>query len=232
MATMTSRTVVRRSLRNLVVPAVAGILGAVATIAVVRATGLVNGWPADLVLAVVAGAVAATAVADRAALRRGVAVPSWYDELQREFDRARRHGRPFALVRFEIPARSRRRLVGVMDGLARQLPELVGTGLRITDRAWVEDDTIVVLAPEADQVAAQALVARLQDAIRERSGSTEDLRCTIAVFPDDGLTTGALLAALDHGARGGALPSPISPLPAPPPATTTASSDDVAATVS
>jgi hypothetical protein len=231
MATLTSRTVVRRSLRHVVVPAIAAIVVGLATIVVIRATGLVSGWSADLVLAVIAGAIAATAVADRAAFRRGIAVPTWYDELHREFDRARRHGRPFALIRAELPTSSRRRLVGVMDGLARQLPEMVGTGLRITDRVWVEDDALVVLAPEADQAAAQALAARLQDAMHEGVGSRSDLRWSIAVFPDDGLTTGALLAALDHGARGRSLPSPISPLPAPPSATT-GPGDDVAATVS
>ena len=228
---MTSRTVVRRSLRHLVVPAIAAVVVGVATIVVIRATGLVNGWPADLVLAVVAGGIGATAVADRAALRRGVAVPTWYDELHREFDRARRHGRPFALIRSELPVPRRRRLVGVMDGLARQLPEMVGTGLRITDRAWLEDDALIVLAPEADHAAAQALVTRLATAMREGLGSAEAVRWTVAVFPDDGLTTGALLAALDHGARGGSLPSPISPLPAPPSAST-GPGDDVAATVS
>ena len=100
-----------------------------------------------------------------------------WTELRVELARARRFGRPFALVR--------------VDGMrGRRLK----AGLRSIDRHWVADRATYVLLPESDREGAASLVARLR---REAADVLEGCSVAIAAFPDDGLTSGALLERLE-----------------------------------
>ena len=128
------------------------------------------------------------------------------EALRSELDRARRHRRGFALVRLELagagwdlpPTPS-------SDGIAAVTLRLIGSSLRITDRAWLEDGDVILLLPESDRSTAEAFVDRLRSSAPARF--TE--RQGVASFPDDGITSGALLDALDRMMRGTPVPSPI-----------------------
>jgi hypothetical protein len=80
---------------------------------------------------------------------------------------------------------------------------LVGAALRITDLAWLDEDGLVILLPESDRSTADALADRIRAAAPDRFAE----QVGIAAFPDDGLTSGALLDALDRDAHGQPVPS-------------------------
>jgi hypothetical protein len=133
------------------------------------------------------------------------------DEFRRELDRARRHRRSFALVRLGIdpaagaagapPALA----AGRPNGGPNDLVRVVGSSLRITDRAWRDGDDVMIMQPETDRASAEAFADRLRAGAAERIPT----RITIAVFPDDGLTSGALIDALNRAERGDPLPEPL-----------------------
>jgi hypothetical protein len=123
-----------------------------------------------------------------------------------ELDRARRHRRSFAMARLELvhpPADVIRDPDG--DGIDSATIALIGASLRITDRAWLDDGDAIILLPESDRATAEAFAERVRKAAPGRFGS----RIGLAVFPDDGMTSGALLDALERGIRGDARPAPI-----------------------
>ena len=91
------------------------------------------------------------------------------------------------------------------DGIARTTIRLIGSSLRITDHAWLEDGDVVILLPESDGATAAAFAERVRTAAPGRF--TE--QTGIAAFPDDGLTSEALLDALERRGRGADLPSPM-----------------------
>jgi hypothetical protein len=134
-------------------------------------------------------------------------VASGRDAFRAELDRARRHRRTFAMARLELaePAVDRAADGPSGDGIARATIELIGASLRITDRAWLEDGDAVILLPESDRATAEAFAERVRTAAPGRFTD----RIAFAVFPHDGLTSGALLDALDRGLRGDARPSPL-----------------------
>ena len=76
--------------------------------------------------------------------------------------------------------------------------------LRLVDRTWVDDGAVYLLLPETSRAAADALVGRLQTIAPELLPG--DVR--MATFPDDGLTSGALISAV-HGASLSQVPTPI-----------------------
>lgn len=106
----------------------------------------------------------------------------WTD-VERELDRCRRYGRSFALV-----ALSPGEAEPAGAGLPRQLRSL--------DVAWWENGRLLVLVPEAGRAEAEALLARLA-ADAPEIVTAADAR--VAVFPEDGLTGGALRACLAGG---------------------------------
>lgn len=112
----------------------------------------------------------------RKAANGGGSVGGW-PAVERELDRSRRYGRGFALL--ALPSADQ--------------PEAVTAELRSLDVAWQERGLLYVLLPESGRDAAAALLGRLAAiapalATREHAG--------IAVFPEDGLTSGALRACL------------------------------------
>ena len=130
-------------------------------------------------------------------------VTGWI-EFRRELRRARRGGRPLTILRIagaELPGGA-----GGATDLATHARALERR-LRIVDRAWVDDDSIYVLLPESTRAAAEALIARI------RAGAPDELPelVRIATFPENGLTSGAIIATLDDGVVEH-VPIPIRPL--------------------
>ena len=115
-------------------------------------------------------------------------------EFHRELARARRFDRPFALVRLaNAHAPAPDGLVTVRDGVA--------AGARRTDRAWIDGDDVLVLLPESSPTTAARFIERVV------TGRTDiALVPTLAAFPDDGITSGALIAVAYGGA---VVPTPI-----------------------
>jgi hypothetical protein len=125
-----------------------------------------------------------------------------WTEFRRELRRSRRAGRPLTLVRLagdELPAGG---MNGSDDLLTRS--RRLRLHVRLVDRTWVDDGSIYVLLPESPRSAANVLIER----IRERSPGQLPERVRIATFPEDGLTSGALIAAVFDGALD-AVPIPI-----------------------
>lgn len=118
---------------------------------------------------------------------------SGWEDLHRELARARRHERPLAIVR--LPGK------GGTDAAARATA--IAPFLRRIDRVWSEHGDVNVLLPETDRAAAERLVERLRAGQPETFGT----EASIASFPADGLTSGALLSTL-YGA-----PLPIVAVP-------------------
>jgi hypothetical protein len=130
-----------------------------------------------------------------------------WTEFRRELRRARRGGRPLTVLRIagdELPTDGPDG-PSVLGTRSRRL----GLHLRLVDRTWVDDGSIYVLLPESPRAAANALIGR----IRAESPGQLPERVRIATFPDNGLTSGALIAALHDGVVD-AVPIPIRPMTA------------------
>lgn len=129
-----------------------------------------------------------------------------HDAFRAELDRARRHRRTFAMARLELAASPDGATIAEGDdGIAIATVQLIGASLRITDRAWLEDGDAVILLPESDRATAESFAERLRAAAPGRFTD----RLAFAAFPDDGLTSNALLDALERGMEGSPMPSPI-----------------------
>ena len=190
----------RRSLLAIAVPVtVLGIgLGIVAADAV---SGI---WPFAGALIALVGATVAVAV---------VLATTWpapadvttddtaWTEFRRELRRARRSARPLTLLRIPTPGRA------TSEGPdAATVVRDIGAELRLIDRTWVDGDSIYVMLPESSRAAAEVVVERL----RGTSASSVIDAAGMATFPEDGLTSGALLAAV-HGTAVGQVPIPLRP---------------------
>ena len=101
------------------------------------------------------------------------------DVLSQEMERARRYERPLALL--------------WVDTRDREVPfeAIVGT-LRTIDHAWADEHGVRILLPEARRDEGEACIRRLVEVAPELEPA--DVR--LAVFPDDGVTTGALFSQL------------------------------------
>ena len=109
----------------------------------------------------------------------------------RELYRSRRYGRHLALV--GAPA------------VGPEALETLAFSLRMLDRVWTGGDQVYVLLPEADRAEAEGLLRRLAG----EETMLEVERAQVAVFPDDALTSEALIEAArviqktrkNHGGR-------------------------------
>lgn len=125
-----------------------------------------------------------------------------WEELRREIARSRRYGHDFVLIRvphaLSLPVRrSRWPRSRRSEDVARKLRSLV----RVLDRVWANNGSVYVLLPESDRPAGERLLARVREAAPELF---PDDGVHLAAFPADGLTSGALLAALGKGKENGA----------------------------
>jgi hypothetical protein len=121
-------------------------------------------------------------------------------EFRRELRRSRRSTRPMTLVRTLARLGPETASEEDPDVRSRRLHE----HLRLVDRTWVDDGAVYVLLPETSRAAADSLVSRLQTVAPDLLPG--DVR--MATFPDDGLTSGALISAV-HGASLSQVPTPI-----------------------
>ncbi len=118
-------------------------------------------------------------------------------ELQLELERSRRFGHPFALVGIWCRPTQRERwtflreVAGSLDGLVRRV-----------DRVWIQGSGVYVLLPECDRTKLEATLARWRDPVARLLGEDAGAQVSSAVFPDDGLTSGALFDALARRGQG------------------------------
>lgn len=150
-----------------------------------------------LLLALVAMPRAAAPDAGRREVSR-LAETGWA-EFRRELRRTRRAARPMTVVR--IPAADP--AAADDDLLAARAEHLAGE-LRLVDRTWIDDGSLYVLLPESPREAAASVLERI--GMRRPDLLSGELR--MATFPDDGLTSGALISAI-HGSPSGHAPTPI-----------------------
>ena len=112
-----------------------------------------------------------------------------WTEFRRELRRSRRGIRPLTLLRI-----SGDELPGDAGDLATRSRRL-GQHLRLVDRVWVDDGSIYVLLPESSRDAANVLIER----IRAQAPGELPVQVRVASFPEDGLTGGAIIAAVHDG---------------------------------
>lgn len=108
--------------------------------------------------------------------------PDPWEELRRELLRSRRYRHVFVVARIPRNGSSLTRASGL------------ATFLRRTDRIWSVGDDVYVLLPETDRERAEALLTRIR---REAPRVLPMEGVRVAVFPLEGVTVGAMLAALD-----------------------------------
>jgi hypothetical protein len=111
-------------------------------------------------------------------------------ELQVELDRSRRFGHPFALVGIWCRPKQERWT------FLREVATALDTFVRRVDRVWIQGSGVYVLLPECDRTKLEATLERLRDPLSRLLGEDTRTEVSAAVFPDDGLTSGALISAL------------------------------------
>ncbi len=106
-------------------------------------------------------------------------------EFHRELARARRFNGEFAVMRWpmraEPAADDRSEIITGIEGRARRI-----------DRVWVDGSDVLVLLPETSRAAAEVVLERIRSV-----PSLAEITPTMASFPQDGITSGALLAVID-----------------------------------
>ena len=145
-------------------------------------------FPSLLLLVLAAACIAAVRWAREHSLIERVdlseeAVAGWR-EFNRELLRSRRLARNFALLRF--------RLAETDTGPTRVALSGVRRLVRRVDVAWAEGQDLYLLLPDTDRIAAQEVAARARSVAGMQPGSSP----VSVVFPDDGLTSGTLIAAV------------------------------------
>jgi hypothetical protein len=109
---------------------------------------------------------------------------SGWAEFHRELARARRFDRPFATIRVPLDEPiDDGRLVAVRNELA--------ANARRIDRIWIDDSDLLVLLPETSRDAAVAVMDRITALL-----PAMETRPTLAIFPDQGITSGVLIGAI------------------------------------
>jgi hypothetical protein len=137
----------------------------------------------------------------RVLTRRQVIRLSSWEDLQRELDRSRRYGHSFSVVRLASRTRFRARSNGAGEKHRAELERkalMVGVLLRKLDRVWADGEDIYLLLPEGGRAMAESMLDRIREPL---AALVPDSEVAIAAFPEDGLSTGALLAALGSPSR-------------------------------
>ena len=137
-----------------------------------------------------------TASAARQASRASRAAWSEWTDLRHELNRSRRYERCFTILRIALPAadgsRRWRGRASTAAGSAHAIAPLV----RSVDGVWTDDADVYVLLPECDRTNGERTLERIEVSLVEALPSGSSI--TLATFPHDGRTSGALLNAL-HG---------------------------------
>ena len=117
-----------------------------------------------------------------------------WDEFRRELDRSRRYERTFVVVRIPTRPIPQTPEPGPSHGdVAYEEMLQIAAFLRSVDRAWIADESVYVLLPESDRSMGDAFLARVRRLAHE---VLPDDGVRVAAFPQDGSTSGALLAKL------------------------------------
>jgi len=114
-----------------------------------------------------------------------------FEDFRLEFERSRRYGHSFLLVRFACGLADEGRFER-SDKVASAVRSLV----RTVDLVWAEGRNVYLLLPECDREMGEATLERIHEPLADLSSDEQRIETTWAVFPDDGLTSGALLDAL------------------------------------
>jgi hypothetical protein len=200
-----------RRIRVSFVPLILAVVALLAMIALVQDRNI-RTWAVVMGLTTVAAVVygahqehIATRAIDVARRRIG-GTP--FDDLRLEMDRARRHERPFAVVRIHLDAKAS--TAAATDAVINALrsSQHGRSELRSVDRWWRSANDVFLLLPETTADAARVALRRVGGGEAILVGSLQ-----VAAFPEDGITTGALFEALGARAPGGEdlpveLPSP------------------------
>ena len=118
------------------------------------------------------------------------------EEVRIELERGRRFGRQFALVCLSCPRRIEDPWTHV-----RVLASESSSLLRRVDRVWIDGPRVYMLLPECDRAMAEAMLLRISEPLARVVGEDAPFEASLAVFPEDGLTTGALFSALSAERR-------------------------------
>lgn len=116
---------------------------------------------------------------------------TWFDDIRREVDRARRHEHAVSLAKITVPSHS------APDVTARLTEAIHPTGAgragpRSADRFWRTGGSVYLLLPETTAEGARTVVRRAIHA--DPTLATSDWQ--VASFPEDAITVGALFEAL------------------------------------
>ena len=115
--------------------------------------------------------------------------------LRTELARSRRHDRRFAVVGIPDDVWSPPGATGAEKAeLALQVAANVQDLIRRPDRAWMDNSRLHLLLTDCDRQEGLAFLARARAAMPQVFA---DERVKLVVFPDDGITSGALIAGLD-----------------------------------
>ena len=133
--------------------------------------------------------------------------PVSFEDFRLELERSRRYGHSFFLARFACGQADEGRFER-SDKVACAVRSLV----RTVDLVWAEGRNVYVLLPECDREMGEAALGRIRRALAGFSSDEQRIEAGWAVFPEDGLTGGALLDALcgDRAATSDAPPGPPS----------------------
>lgn len=184
---------------HLVVALIAALAGAGIGLEIARA-GVDIAWWLGVIGIIALFLVLLTAPSDPHAVPLSTATREGWAEFRRELRRSRRGVRPMTLVRLPGPVEGDAPDAADLAGKARRLHQ----HLRLVDRTWVDEGSVYVLLPETTRAAADTLLERL----RRLTPEVVPANVRVATFPDDGLTSGALISAV-HGASLSATPTPI-----------------------
>jgi len=117
--------------------------------------------------------------------------PVSFEDFRLELERSRRYGHSFFLARFACGQADEGRFAR-SDKVGCVVRSLV----RAVDLVWAEGRNVYVLLPECDRETGEAALARIRQALAGFSSDEQRIETGWAVFPEDGLTGGALLDAL------------------------------------
>jgi hypothetical protein len=202
-----------RRLRLTFVPLILAVVAMLAMLALVqdrntRTWGVVMGL--TTVAAVGYGAYQEHLATRAVAIARRRLGGTWFDDIRREIDRARRHEHAVSVAKITVPSGS-----GV-NSTARLIEAIQPTGAgragpRSADRFWRSGGSMYLLLPETTGEGARAVVSRAIHA----DPALADCTWQVASFPEDAVTVGALFEALGtRPPRAEELPSSAGTIPA------------------
>jgi hypothetical protein len=114
-----------------------------------------------------------------------------FEDFRLELERSRRYGHPFFLARFVCGQADEGRFER-----SGRVAHAVRSLVRAVDLVWAEGRNVYVLLPECDLETGEAALERIRQPLAKFSSDEQRIETGRAVFPEDGLTAGAVLDAL------------------------------------